>query len=259
MSDYTYVDFCSGAGGPTPHFEEDLNARLRRERASSSDSDTTAEKPEAGDVAAATASQPKLADFVMTDIAPHVSAWKLAAQKSAHLHYVVEPVDASNAPPDLLDTLSLPAGRGIFRLFSLAFHHFPDSLARSILANTLETSSGFAILELQERSLSSFLLISLMGPLLFVITPFYFWRDPVHLVFTYLIPIIPFVVVFDGYISSLRTRTGEEVKKMAESLDGNPIQDWELSWGHEWHTRPIGKMTWIIGIKKGSETPISRT
>lgn len=252
VSNYTYVDFCAGAGGPTPFFEADLNVRLTSEPPVSNGLGDGLGK-ERGDKASLT--KPTPVEFVLTDIAPHVPAWKVAAQKSSHVHYIAKPIDASDAPADMLDSLELPgkdSGRKIFRLFSLAFHHFPDPLARSILANTLETSSGFAILELQGRTAPSFIMIALMGPLLFLITPFYFWRDPVHLIFTYLIPIVPFVVVFDGFISSIRTRTGEEVKAMADSLGESASRDWEFRWGSEWHTKFIGEMTWVIGIKKES-------
>ena len=248
------MDFCAGAGGPTPYFEADLNARLESNHKQSHHDDDEDLRSE-GQIDENLKGAYRPVDFVLTDIAPHISAWDSAAQKSPHLHYVSRPVDAANAPTDMLDSLGLasgPSGPKVFRLFSLAFHHFPDPLARSILENTLKTSSGFAILELQGRTLASCIMIALMGPLILLITPFYFWRDPVHLIFTYLIPIIPFVLVFDGFISSIRTRTGEEVKQMADSLGGAASADWEFRWGTERHTKVIGEMTWIIGVKKYS-------
>ena len=252
ISHYTYVDFCAGAGGPTPYIEADLNARL----AASSDSaasTSTGIKHNGSVTTTSVDSAFQPVEFVLTDIAPHVPAWSLAAQKSSHVHYIPKPIDASNAPSDMLDACNLPSspsGHKVFRLFSLAFHHFPDPLARSILKNTLTTSSGFAILELQARTLAAFIMICLMGPLLCLITPFYFYNDPVHLIFTYLIPVVPFVVVFDGFVSSLRTRTGEEVHEMAQRLGEGAMADWEFKWGTEYHTFLIGEMTWVIGVKK---------
>ncbi|KAL8766995.1 MAG: hypothetical protein Q9194_006113, partial [Teloschistes cf. exilis] len=29
IKDYTFIDFCSGAGGPTPEFEREINQALR--------------------------------------------------------------------------------------------------------------------------------------------------------------------------------------------------------------------------------------
>jgi hypothetical protein len=88
-----------------------------------------------------------------------------------------------------------------------------------------------------------------MGLLMFLITPFYFWRSPGHLFFTYVIPILPFVLVVDGYISSLRTRSAEEVQALMERC-GASCDGWAIKSGAEQHTFPTGYMTWIIGTKQ---------
>lgn len=106
-----------------------------------------------------------------------------------------------------------------------------------------------SIFELQERSLLSFLTMIGMGLLFLVITPFYFWRSPGHLFFTYIIPIVPFVLVFDGFVSSLRTRTPEEIRALMDQC-GVSAEGWSIQSGHEQHTWPMGYMTWVIGIKK---------
>lgn len=91
--------------------------------------------------------------------------------------------------------------------------------------------------------------ITAMGLLLFLITPFYFWRSPGHLFFTYVIPIVPFVVVVDGYTSSVRTRTPKEVQALMDEC-GADSRDWIIKSGEEVHTFPTGYMTWVIGTKK---------
>lgn len=120
ISNYVYVDFASGAGGPTPFIEKQLNAQLRRDG-----------KQEV--------------DFVLSDISPHVQAWKQACKRSDNLHYIPASVDASAASPakELLKNVPNTNNKGVMRLFSLAFHHFDDVLASNILKNTLETSDGF--------------------------------------------------------------------------------------------------------------------
>lgn len=89
----------------------------------------------------------------------------------------------------------------------------------------------------------------LMGFLFLIITPFYFWRSPGHLFFTYVIPIIPFVVVFDGLVSSLRTRSAEEVQALMKECGASP-DGWTVKSGEEQHTWPIGYMSWVIGVKE---------
>ena len=142
-------------------------------------------------------------------------------------------------------------GQKIMRLFSLAFHHFDDDLAAKVLQNTIETSDGFCIFELQSRHLSSFVTVSLLWPLAMLCTPFYFFDCPGHLFFTYLVPIVPFVWVFDGYVSCLRTRQPEEVLALAKKGVGEEeLGKWEFRSGRECHMWPFGWLYWIIATKR---------
>ncbi|KAF7504028.1 hypothetical protein GJ744_002907 [Endocarpon pusillum] len=215
--------------------------------------------------------------FVLTDLHPHVEAWQGASKKSENVRFVAEGVDAADAPRDLVEratttttttTTTGEAGRRrrgdegssgdekkekkkVMRLFSLAFHHFDDELAEGILRNTLETSDGFGIFELQSRTISSFITIFLFGPLLGIISLYYFWNRPLHLFFTYVVPLIPFCVVFDGYISSLRTRTPEEVEALLRKANGGRrLEGWRFMSGQEVHTWPTGWMSWVICVRE---------
>ncbi|OAG41440.1 hypothetical protein AYO21_04382 [Fonsecaea monophora] len=228
LAQYVYVDFASGAGGPTPYIENHLNSELR-------------------------ATKKEEVKFVLTDISPHVSAWEAAAKKSKNISYIAQSVDATNAPTqeDLLKDVPDTKGKKVMRLFSLAFHHFDDDLAAKILKNTVETSDGFCIFELQSRHLSSFILVSLLWPLAMLIAPIYFLRSPGHLFFTYLVPIVPFIWVWDGYISCLRTRTPEEVEALLHRHVGSEkLVNWKFKSGQACHTWPIGYLNWIICYKE---------
>lgn len=223
---YTYVDFCAGAGGPTPFIEAELNARLAADGADTG------------------------VDFVLTDIAPHLSAWAAAAKKSPHLHYVARSVDAANAPTDLLHGVATSDARPPFRLFSLAFHHFDDALGAQILRNTLDTSAGIAIFELTERTTASLLMNVLTFPVGLLTNWWTFRRDAIMLACTYLLPVVPFVVSFDGLVSSLRTRTPDEVMRLLKTAGQGAEQEWEWTSGRVTHTWPIGQMTYVIGTRK---------
>ncbi|KAL8334741.1 hypothetical protein RB598_009134 [Gaeumannomyces tritici] len=277
---YAFVDFCAGAGGPTPEIERAVNRRR----------DPAATAP---------------APFVLTDLHPHVTQWARAAAASPHVSYVREPVDATAAPKALLDRLrgrpaaasyaavvagepepeleterysngdakmsaavdaALPTGNGngnappppgqprkIFRLFNLAFHHFDDPLARAILKDTVETSDGFGIFELQHRTVDSFFSTLLFGVGILLYTPIYalLERDLVALIFTYLLPVIPFVLVVDGWVSGLRTRTPDEIEALLRSCGAEGGADaWELRSGSEKHMWPCGHLNWVICLKK---------
>jgi hypothetical protein len=91
--------------------------------------------------------------------------------------------------------------------------------------------------------------ITAMGILQLLVSPFYFWRTPGHLFFTYVVPIIPFVLVFDGYISSLRTRTAEEIQVLMKEC-GASADGWTVKSGSAVHTWPTGYMNYFIAVKE---------
>ncbi len=139
VTDYKYVDFCAGAGGPTPFIEKDLNAQLVSRIPSSpfaTSADTKSLTPRSPRIASELAGAVK---FVLTDLHPHIPDWTEASKRSENLSFVSEPVDAANAPA----SLNGMDGKKIFRLYNLAFHHFEDRLGMDILKNTLETADGF--------------------------------------------------------------------------------------------------------------------
>lgn len=234
-----YVDFASGAGGPTPYIEKQVNAQLTRQGM-------------------------KEVEFVLSDISPHIQAWKAASKKSENLHYIAASVDASAAPSKdkLLKDVPNVKGKGVMRLFSLAFHHFDDDLAKKILKNTIETSDGFwyakinfnqicadfdSIFELQQRNYCSLLTVLCLWPMLMLMVPLHYLYDPTILFFTYLMPLVPGIVQFDGLISMLRTRTPAEVHKLLQSqVSEEELSQWRFLYGEEMHTWPFGWLSWII-------------
>lgn len=157
----------------------------------------------------------------------------------------------------------------VFRLYCLSFHHFDDKMAKKVLQSTMETADGFAIIELQDRKLGSLCLIVGHVAYMFVSTIFYFWKDPIQLFFTYIVPVLPAVVTFDGLVSCLRVRTFGEVVTLLRGIEGPEVGEiqavedgegrklervrkgvWGFEAGSELHSRPCGKMNWIVGIKE---------
>lgn len=265
ISSYTYIDFCAGAGGPTPHIERALNQQLDT-TSSTTTTATTTSRPRPSYAAVASqdhtynaptppnpngkvnGEQNEPVKFVLTDLHPHVESWEKAALASPHLTYVSTPVDAAAAPAELF------ANRGkkpVFRLFNLAFHHFDDGLARAILKNTVETSHGFAIFELQSRDIPSFISCLLFGFFIFLIAPLLYWWSPQILFFVYVVPIVPFVLVYDGLVSSLRTRTADEVELLLRTCGAGNTVDWVVRSGSERFLWPCGHLKWIICARKG--------
>lgn len=261
VRDYVFIDFCAGGGGPTPSIEKHLNQAIESTPSSSTsavcDGPITNGNTNAHSYAAVAAAPPKRpVRFVLTDLHPHVDDWKKAASASPNVTYVSDSVDAAHAPADLVGRYK-SEGTKVFRLFNLAFHHFDDPLAKAILKNTVETSDGFGIFELQERNfLNGFLTLLLFGAGILLTAPYYAikWRSPSSLLFTYLIPILPFVLVFDGWMSALRTRTVEEVEALLRTCGAEGGQEeiarWEVKSGKESFMWPVGRLNWIVCVKR---------
>lgn len=161
---YTYVDFCAGAGGPTPFIEQDLNGKLAGEGdivpSNEPSSPPSFYNSSVAAKEALTPRSPRTVNgdgsgsrtggvkFILTDIHPHIPDWTEAAKKSANLSFVADSVDAANAPASLNGT----DGRRIFRLYNLAFHHFEDNLGLDILRNTVETADAFGYVSFTLRT-----------------------------------------------------------------------------------------------------------
>ncbi|OCF34743.1 hypothetical protein I316_03787 [Kwoniella heveanensis BCC8398] len=242
------VDFCSGAGGPLGHIERRINQQRRKE-----------------------ALQP--VQFILSDIHPPLSTWKHrygsqsiydlnsppSSSSAGHdssgsslasasgLSYIPESIDATSSPP------SLSAQRHL-RTFFLSFHHFNNELARGVLVDAMRNSEGIAIFELQSCDVGSLVMIAMLGPLSWLITPF--TRPSLAILFfTYIIPLIPLILVIDGWISVYRTRSTPHILHLANlaslslALEGDDEPHWKWEYGSSMHTWPFGRMSWVVGRK----------
>jgi hypothetical protein len=195
------------------------------------------------------------------------------ASHSDHLSFVPQPVDASFPPFSVISSTTagdkkaaaelgfVGDGRKVLRLFCLSFHHFNDETARRVIKSTLETSDAFAIIELQDRRLASVIIMLLEPWLLFLVTALWFWHDRLQLFLTYAVPVLPFLHLFDGLVSCLRTRSFNETVALVDQVQGHisagrPAKrsnarcgDWMLSHSRQMHTWPLGYMDVTFGKK----------
>ncbi|KUI53053.1 hypothetical protein VP1G_00552 [Cytospora mali] len=256
LSNYVFVDFCAGGGGPTPSVEQYINQDLSPSPSVPNGSSNG--QSNGHGIRKATGGP---VQFILTDLHPHIENWSQAATQSPNLHFSPDPIDASNAPTDLLTnhintklSPSITQTKKPFRLYNLAFHHFDDPLARSILRNTVETSDGFAIFELQDRSFRGFFSCCLLGIGVLLLTPVYAWRwrSPGTLFWSWIIPVLPFVLVFDGWMSAMRTRTADEVEALLRTCgaDKRELEKWQVKSGSVLHLPPVAYVNWIICTKR---------
>jgi hypothetical protein len=182
------IDMCSGGGGPWL----DLSHELR------------------GDVE----------DFQisLTDKFPNLTAFeKLGAASGDRITFHPGPVDATEVPCEL---------KG-FRTMFTSFHHFRPEDARAVLQNAVDAGQGIAIFEVTKRAPSRIALMMAwaLAPILLtpLIRPFRWSR----LLWTYLIPIIPCVLLWDGVVSCLRTYRPGELREIIGKLTGAEYE-WEI-------------------------------
>lgn len=137
-------------------------------------------------------------------------------------------------------------GKNVMRLFNLSFHHFDDTLARGILKDTVDTGHGFAIFELQDRSFASAISVLMLGVAAIAVAPLLALkrRSLTIFIFSCIIPVLPFVLVFDGLVSCLRTRTPEEVEALLRGC-GADTSSWEMQSGRRKFIWPCGYLNWI--------------
>jgi len=67
-----------------------------------------------------------------------------------------------------------------------------------------------------------------------------------RIIFTYLIPIVPLFVLWDGIVSSLRTYNIEEMKVLINGVEGKEKFNWEVG---KVKSGP-GVVLYLLGTKK---------
>jgi hypothetical protein len=145
-----------------------------------------------------------------------------------------------------VDAASVPKSLQGFRTIFSSFHHFPGDIARAVLADTVRAEEGFAMTEVTSRTGRAFATILLMPLFALILTPRmrpFRWS---RLLLTYLIPLIPFVVLWDGLVSCFRTRTPQELLELTSSF---PQYEWRAGYGQGRWLAPV----YLIGGPKRLE------
>ena len=197
------LDLCSGAGGPLPLVSSALLQKYPELR------------------------------IHLSDIHPHQS-WENPLKRDIPVAYLGDSINA----------MDVPHGLGNARTLFESFHHFRPNQAIEILRNAVIAKHPIAIFEFQRRQVWDSLLPPI--PLVLWVAVFLNWfHTPFRwskLLFT-IIPIIPFVLAFDGVVSILRTYTTDELADMAAQA-GTTGYRWQV---RQTTNRGLGRMTCLIG------------
>lgn len=156
--------------------------------------------------------------IVLSDFYPNLDAFKSTKAKLPDtIEYVAAPVDARDVPADL---------KGLRTQF-LSLHHFRPADAKAILQNAVNNGQPIAIFEGQQRNVASIISILFSPLFLFLFTPFIRPFKLTRILFTYILPVLPLVILWDGIISVLRTYTKPELDAIIASLNNSDSFNWE--------------------------------
>lgn len=198
------VDLCSGGGGPVRVIADEL----------------------------ARTGTP--VDVRLTDFYPNLRAFARVAAGSERIRFETASIDAARVPARLTG----------FRTLFNAFHHFRPADARRILADAAAARRPIGVFEVVSREPLS--LIGMLTAPLGVILTVPFWR-PFRwswLFWTWVVPVMPLFVLWDGVVSWLRIYSVEELREMVADIDA-PGYTWDIG------TIQLGKApahaTYLIG------------
>jgi hypothetical protein len=175
------VDLCSGAGGPWTWLRSSLARQMNSERI----------------------------EICLTDKFPNIAAFEREKEISdGAITYCRESIDASKIPPSLDG----------FRVLFTSFHHFSPEEAAAILQDAVDNRRGIAVFEAARRSPLTILLTSIMFFAGFLAVPLIRPFRASLLFWTYLIPVVPFVLWFDGVLSCLRSYPPAELTELVSRV-----------------------------------------
>ncbi|MDR7211992.1 hypothetical protein [Flavobacterium piscis] len=174
--------------------------------------------------------------ILLTDYYPNIPAFEHTQKQADNFEFIPTPIDARNVPENL---------NGLRTQF-LSLHHFKPKEAQQILQNAVDTNSSIAIFEGQERSLQSILAMIFSPISVLLTTPFIRPFQIGRIIFTYLIPIVPILILWDGVVSSFRTYSVDEMNVLVSNLNNKENFNWEIAKVKSGLT----KILYLLGTKK---------
>lgn len=155
----------------------------------------------------------------LSDYYPNINAFEKTKNKSPEIFtYTNTSVDATNVPKDL---------KGVRTQF-LSLHHFAPDMAVKILQNAVDSESPIAIFEAQERTASSILAMILSPISVLLLTPLIKPMSFHRFLFTYIFPVVPLFVMWDGILSSLRTYSVDEMNGLVKQVNNHESYEWNI-------------------------------
>lgn len=177
--------------------------------------------------------------ITLTDLHPHRNSEFVNITTNGTINYLQKEVSALSAIKEL---------HGIHLMFS-AMHHFDEKELSKILQCAIDNEQTVAFFDYSQRKIITELFAVICGVILLLLTsplihPFS-WK---RLLFTYIIPLVPIILITDSIISRLRAYRLSELNDLLQKLDCNPSK--YLICAGEYRYYYYCSVKFIIGIKK---------
>jgi hypothetical protein len=186
------VDICSGGGGPMIDMAQSLK------------------RPDGQPVS-----------ITLTDLYPNKKASEaIKALNIKNLTYYEKSVNAADVPSELTGIRTMVA----------SFHHMPPNVAESIVKDAFTKRKPLVIFEISDNSAPNigwWLPMPVAFILVLLLTPFIRPLSLGQLFWTYIIPVMPLVIAWDGVSSNARTYSKEDLEEFTRKLTSDTYQ-WEI-------------------------------
>lgn len=184
-TDKRILDVCSGAGGPMLEVVSILK-----------------EKHQVAEL-----------ELAFSDLYPNQdAARRVASLNNPAITYLLNPINATQIPKD----------QPGLRTMVCSMHHMRPEVAKAILRDAKASREPICVFEISDNSFPPTWLWWVGLPLnflsVFFITPFVRPLTWQQLVFTYLIPLLPLFIAWDGAVSNVRTYTLSDMEELLTGL-----------------------------------------
>ena len=119
-----------------------------------------------------------------------------------------------------IDATKVPAGLPGFRTLFTSLHHFRPEMARRILRDAVDQRRPIAFFDMRARRPPPLRMMLLSNPLAVLLaTPFirpFRWS---RLFWTYVVPVAPLLLAWDGFASGFRLYSTEELQALVDGLE----------------------------------------
>jgi hypothetical protein len=177
-------------------------------------------------------------EVLLTDKFPNTSNHGSAGKACSNgITFLRDPIDATDIPERL---------HGFRTIFS-SFHHFNPEEAGLFLRDSAERGRGIGVFEVASRHAFTLLTVLAIPIADWLFAPFrrpFSWS---RIFWTYIIPVVPLVLLVDGLISCLRAYSLADLRAMTAGVESHNYE-WQI--GEESNANLPLRVTYLVGWPK---------